>query len=79
MIETIKTKIMLLIGKKTEEADKWNGMLCPKIKRKVDVNIKDSLRRCVDCKNVRKSFGSVSCSICLETVTDNGDRSWTKV
>ncbi|KAJ4828367.1 hypothetical protein Tsubulata_027388 [Turnera subulata] len=26
-----------------------------------------------------KSFGSVSCSICLETVTDNGDRSWAKL
>ncbi|KAA3487235.1 Sterol-regulatory element binding proteins intramembrane protease [Gossypium australe] len=30
----------------------------------------------VDCRNGGKSFGSVSCSICLETVTDNGDRSW---
>ncbi|XP_017613447.1 uncharacterized protein LOC108458534 [Gossypium arboreum] len=44
MMETIKTKIMLLIVKKKEEADKWKGMLCPKIKKKVDVNIKDSLR-----------------------------------
>ncbi|KAF5739877.1 hypothetical protein HS088_TW12G01088 [Tripterygium wilfordii] len=26
-----------------------------------------------------KSFGSVSCSICLEAVTDNGDRSWAKL
>lgn len=26
-----------------------------------------------------KSFGSVSCSICLEVVTDNGDRSWAKL
>ncbi|KAH1032923.1 hypothetical protein J1N35_045097 [Gossypium stocksii] len=37
-------KIMLLIVKKKEEADKWKGMLCPKIKKKVDVNIKDLLR-----------------------------------
>ncbi|PPR96542.1 hypothetical protein GOBAR_AA24127 [Gossypium barbadense] len=44
MIETIRTKIMLLIVKKKEEADKWKGMLCPKIKKKLDVNIKDSLR-----------------------------------
>ncbi|KAG8493120.1 hypothetical protein CXB51_010632 [Gossypium anomalum] len=29
---------------KKEEADKWKGMLCPKIKKNVDVNIKDSLR-----------------------------------
>ncbi|XP_039064009.1 E3 ubiquitin-protein ligase RFI2-like isoform X2 [Hibiscus syriacus] len=33
----------------------------------------------VDCENGGKSFGSVSCSICLETVTDNGDRSWAKL
>ncbi|XP_039029244.1 E3 ubiquitin-protein ligase RFI2-like [Hibiscus syriacus] len=33
----------------------------------------------VDCGNGGKSFGSVSCSICLETVTDNGDRSWSKL
>ncbi|MFQ6619668.1 hypothetical protein Gotur_001071 [Gossypium turneri] len=45
MMETIRTKIMLLIVKKKEEADKWKGMLCPKIKKKLDVNIKDSLRR----------------------------------
>ncbi|XP_052887638.1 uncharacterized protein LOC128296459 [Gossypium arboreum] len=44
MIKTIRTKIMLLIVKKKEEADKWKGILCPKIKKKLDVNIKDSLR-----------------------------------
>lgn len=26
-----------------------------------------------------KGFGSVSCSICLEVVADNGDRSWAKL
>ena len=26
-----------------------------------------------------KSFGSVSCSICLDVVIDNGDRSWAKL
>ncbi|MFQ6646748.1 hypothetical protein Gotur_019071 [Gossypium turneri] len=44
MMKTIRTKIMLLIVNKKEEADKWQGMLCPKIKKKLDVNIKDSLR-----------------------------------
>ncbi|PPD93249.1 hypothetical protein GOBAR_DD09813 [Gossypium barbadense] len=44
MMEIIRTKIMLLIVKKKEEANKWKGMLCPKIKKKLDVNIKDSLR-----------------------------------
>ncbi|KAH1040188.1 hypothetical protein J1N35_041931 [Gossypium stocksii] len=44
MMETIRTNIMLLIIKKKEEADKWKGMLCLKIKKKLDVNIKDSLR-----------------------------------
>ncbi|KHG09404.1 far1-related sequence 1 -like protein [Gossypium arboreum] len=44
MMETIRTKIMLLIVKKKKEADKWKGILCPKIKKKLDVNIKDSLR-----------------------------------
>ncbi|XVF57524.1 hypothetical protein PTKIN_Ptkin06aG0212400 [Pterospermum kingtungense] len=32
-----------------------------------------------NCGNKQKSFGSVSCSICLETVIDNGDRSWSKL
>ncbi|TYI14735.1 hypothetical protein ES332_A08G140800v1 [Gossypium tomentosum] len=32
----------------------------------------------VDCKIGGKSFGSISCSICLETVIDNEDRSWAK-
>ncbi|XP_016667455.1 uncharacterized protein [Gossypium hirsutum] len=44
MMETIRTKIMLLIVKKKEKADKWKGILCPKMKKKMDVNIKDSLR-----------------------------------
>ncbi|PPS03468.1 hypothetical protein GOBAR_AA17193 [Gossypium barbadense] len=44
MMETVRTKIMLLIVKKKEEADKWKGTLCPKIKKKLDVNIRDSLR-----------------------------------
>ncbi|KAG8491862.1 hypothetical protein CXB51_015192 [Gossypium anomalum] len=44
MMETVRTKIMLLIVKKKEEADKWKRTLCPKIKKKLDVNIKDSLR-----------------------------------
>ncbi|PPR86354.1 hypothetical protein GOBAR_AA34335 [Gossypium barbadense] len=44
MMKTVRTKIMLLIVKKKEEADKWKGTLCPKIKKKLDVNIKDSLR-----------------------------------
>ncbi|PPD89490.1 hypothetical protein GOBAR_DD13555 [Gossypium barbadense] len=44
MMETIMTKIMLLIVKKKEEVEKWKGMLCPKIRKKLDVNIKDSLR-----------------------------------
>ncbi|GMI79342.1 hypothetical protein like AT3G05545 [Hibiscus trionum] len=32
-----------------------------------------------DCGNGGKSLGSVSCSICIEPVTDNGDRSWAKL
>ncbi|XP_012477480.1 uncharacterized protein LOC105793095 [Gossypium raimondii] len=44
MMETVRTNIMLLIVKKKEEAEKWKGMLCPKIRKKLDVNIKDSLR-----------------------------------
>ncbi|PPR96837.1 hypothetical protein GOBAR_AA23833 [Gossypium barbadense] len=43
MMETVRTKIMLLIVKKKEKANKWKGTLCPKIKKKLDVNIKDSL------------------------------------
>lgn len=32
-----------------------------------------------DCTSGGKQMGFVSCSICLETVTDNGDRSWAKL
>ncbi|KAH1090630.1 hypothetical protein J1N35_017887 [Gossypium stocksii] len=53
MMETIRTKIMLLIVKKKEEADKWKGMLCPKIKKKVDANIKDSLSKREELKETR--------------------------
>ncbi|KAH1098257.1 hypothetical protein J1N35_015178 [Gossypium stocksii] len=44
MMKIIRTKIMLLIVKKKEKAKKWKGILCPKIKKKLDVNIKDSLK-----------------------------------
>ncbi|MFQ6660229.1 hypothetical protein Gotur_028829 [Gossypium turneri] len=44
MMETVMSKIMLLIVKKKEEVEKWKGMPCPKIRKKLDVNIKDSLR-----------------------------------
>ncbi|MBA0826489.1 hypothetical protein Goarm_011335 [Gossypium armourianum] len=44
MMETIRTNIMLLIVKKKKEADKIKGILGPNIKKKLDVNIKDSLR-----------------------------------
>ncbi|PPS04146.1 hypothetical protein GOBAR_AA16511 [Gossypium barbadense] len=44
MMETIRTKIMLLIVKKKEKDEKIKGILCPKIRKKLDVKIKDSLR-----------------------------------
>ncbi|KAH1105972.1 hypothetical protein J1N35_009740 [Gossypium stocksii] len=43
MMETVRTKIMLLIVKK-KEANKWKETLCPKIRKKLDVNIKNLLR-----------------------------------
>ncbi|PPE02239.1 hypothetical protein GOBAR_DD00766 [Gossypium barbadense] len=42
MTKTIRTKIMLLIIKKKEEAEKIKEILCPKIKKKLNVNMKDS-------------------------------------
>ncbi|XVE89635.1 hypothetical protein DITRI_Ditri20bG0011800 [Diplodiscus trichospermus] len=45
----------------------------------VEVDDGDEGGDVADCGNGGKSFGSVSCSICLETVTDNGDRSWAKL
>ncbi|PPS16676.1 hypothetical protein GOBAR_AA03887 [Gossypium barbadense] len=45
MMERVRTKIMLLIVKKKEEVKKWKGMLCPNIKKKLDVNIKDLLKK----------------------------------
>ncbi|MBA0646097.1 hypothetical protein Goklo_014091 [Gossypium klotzschianum] len=44
MMETIRTNIMLLIVKKKKEDDKIKGILGPNITKKLDVNIKDSLR-----------------------------------
>ncbi|KAH1121790.1 hypothetical protein J1N35_004950 [Gossypium stocksii] len=41
MIETIRTKIMLLIVNKKEEAENFKRNLCPKIKKKLATNIKD--------------------------------------
>ncbi|MBA0670584.1 hypothetical protein Goklo_025435 [Gossypium klotzschianum] len=43
-MKTIKTKIILLIVKNKEEAEKIKGILPPKIKKKLDVNMKNSLR-----------------------------------
>ncbi|MBA0653865.1 hypothetical protein Goklo_020976, partial [Gossypium klotzschianum] len=43
MMEIIRTMIMLLIVTKKEQVEKIKGMLCPKIRKKLDVNIKDSL------------------------------------
>ncbi|KHG15996.1 hypothetical protein F383_22553 [Gossypium arboreum] len=68
MIETIMTKIMLLIVKKKEEADKWKGMLCPKIKKNVDINIKDSLR-CVPSHAGRDKY-QVEYGLCSQYVVD---------
>ncbi|MBA0555782.1 hypothetical protein Golob_025938 [Gossypium lobatum] len=36
MMKTIRTKIMLLIVKKKDETEKIKGILCPKIKKKLD-------------------------------------------
>ncbi|MFQ6633319.1 hypothetical protein Gotur_010890, partial [Gossypium turneri] len=68
MMEIIRTKIMLLIVKKKEEADKWKGMLCPKIKKKLDVNIKDSLR-CVPSHAGRDKY-QVECRPGSQHVVD---------
>ncbi|XP_052477255.1 uncharacterized protein LOC105800338 [Gossypium raimondii] len=68
MMETIRTKIMLLIFKKKEETDKWKGMLCPKIKKKLDVNIKDSLR-CVP-SHVGGDKYQVECGLDSQHVVD---------
>ncbi|KAK5793909.1 hypothetical protein PVK06_035085 [Gossypium arboreum] len=37
-------KIYEYLLEKKEEANKWKGTLCPKIKKKLDINIKDLLR-----------------------------------
>ncbi|PPS09515.1 hypothetical protein GOBAR_AA11121 [Gossypium barbadense] len=66
MIETVRTNIMLLIVKKKEEAEKWKGMLCPKIRKKLNVNIKDSLR-CVP-SHVGKDKYQVECSLSSQHV-----------
>ncbi|PPS19898.1 hypothetical protein GOBAR_AA00657 [Gossypium barbadense] len=74
MIETIRTKIMLLIVKKKEETDKWKGMLCPKIKKKLDVNIKDSLR-CV-ASHVGGDKYQVECGSGIQHMVDLVENSY---
>ncbi|KAF7817924.1 E3 ubiquitin-protein ligase RFI2-like isoform X1 [Senna tora] len=44
-----------------------------------DVVVDDGDGGGADTGGGTKSFGSVSCSICLEVVADNGDRSWAKL
>ncbi|XP_031269504.1 E3 ubiquitin-protein ligase RFI2-like [Pistacia vera] len=44
-----------------------------------DVAVDDAVGDGGECNSGGKGFGSVSCSICLDLVTDNGDRSWAKL
>ncbi|GMI78131.1 hypothetical protein HRI_001482400 [Hibiscus trionum] len=44
MLEAIKTKIMQRIAKKSDEADKWIGPLCPKIQKKLETSMQMSAR-----------------------------------
>lgn len=44
-----------------------------------DVVVYDGVGDGGECNSGGKGFGSISCSICLDLVTDNGDRSWAKL
>ncbi|KAL4279621.1 hypothetical protein GQ457_03G018840 [Hibiscus cannabinus] len=44
MLEGIRTKIMQRIAKKKAEADKWTGVLCPKIQKKLEAKTEMSNR-----------------------------------
>ncbi|KAG8485372.1 hypothetical protein CXB51_021714 [Gossypium anomalum] len=68
MMKTVRTRIMLLIVKKKEEAEKWKGMLCPKIRKKLDVNIKDLLR-CVSSHAGRNRY-QIECGPDSQHVVD---------
>ncbi|KAK8713340.1 hypothetical protein V6N13_148561 [Hibiscus sabdariffa] len=50
MLEGIRTKIMQRIAKKKDEADKWTGVLCPKIQKKLEaaseMSNRDSMPSC---------------------------------
>jgi nucleoside-triphosphatase THEP1 len=39
MLERIKAQIMTRIHNKQKEEMKWTGLICPKIKKKVDRNV----------------------------------------
>ncbi|KAK8549320.1 hypothetical protein V6N13_008996 [Hibiscus sabdariffa] len=45
MLEGIQTKIMNKIAKKKAEADKWTGVLCPKIQKKLEAATEMSNRK----------------------------------
>ncbi|MBA0693889.1 hypothetical protein Goari_004232 [Gossypium aridum] len=68
MIETIRTKIMLLIVKKKKQVEKIKGILCQKIRKKLDVNIKESLR-CVP-SHVGGDRCHVECGLDSQHVVD---------
>ncbi|KAL4341237.1 hypothetical protein GQ457_08G035830 [Hibiscus cannabinus] len=44
LVEMVRTKIMQKIAMKKEEADKYTGILCPKIQAKVELTIQQSTR-----------------------------------
>ncbi|KAJ0080929.1 hypothetical protein Patl1_11987 [Pistacia atlantica] len=44
-----------------------------------DVAVDDAVSDGGECNSCGKGFGSLSCSICLDLITDNGDRSWAKL
>ncbi|KAJ0113165.1 hypothetical protein Patl1_00001 [Pistacia atlantica] len=44
-----------------------------------DVAVDDVVSDGGECNSSGKCFGSLSCSICLDLITDNGDRSWAKL
>ncbi|KAJ0039284.1 hypothetical protein Pint_22724 [Pistacia integerrima] len=81
---SINVSLMVLLEVDATFECKWLMNIFPlsALKRANDndnVAVDDAVSDGGECNSGGKGFGSLSCSICLDLITDNGDRSWAKL
>ncbi|KAJ0040394.1 hypothetical protein Pint_27646 [Pistacia integerrima] len=80
----INVSLMVLLEVDAAFERKWlmNIFPLPALKRANDnanVAVDDAVSDGGECNSGGKGFGYLSCSICLDLINDNGDRSWAKL